>query len=442
MCGLRGNIPSQNKDVCKSCDTVFWYHTKFDVVIKFCKGKFNKFEFPVIEIYEFHVIFFQKFVTGCKNFVTLSEFQGKPEASKCGKCRHRGRQNYFARKNVSPKYVEISSPYTASEDGDSDFDVENNSADMMLSATHGVVSVKNKPPIAPRIPRSKSDELSPSPRMALLSSGGKSISSGPTPPTSLPRVPFNRSISDISLQSVTGTPVVRGICMDLKDTPKPPSALKRGNTPHSVRKSSKKLPDSLTNTMLRKNLGNMNKSSPRTVSFSLTPSTGSEYDAHGGYEYDSSAIIIPSKEQDTWDSGLGAKEWDPSANPLMGLAMLTEHLSSNFSPQGKKRSISQMDSSSSPSSSSSKTTSYLPSMISAVKMSSTVPSVISSSAYTADMIESLTCSPNLKIQIPELNSIDSEDEYCSSRLPPRKRQLQEQPMSVIAAGGRVIDYYN
>ena len=39
MCGLRGNIPSQNKDVCKSCDTVFWYHTKLDVVVKFCKGK-------------------------------------------------------------------------------------------------------------------------------------------------------------------------------------------------------------------------------------------------------------------------------------------------------------------------------------------------------------------------------------------------------------------
>ena len=48
MCGLKGNIPSQNKDVCKSCDTVFWYHTKLDVVIKFCKGKNNTFEFLVI----------------------------------------------------------------------------------------------------------------------------------------------------------------------------------------------------------------------------------------------------------------------------------------------------------------------------------------------------------------------------------------------------------
>merc|ERR1711968_197053 len=220
--------------------------------------------------------------------------------------------------------------------------------------------------------------------------------------------------------------------MDLKDTPKPPSALKRGNTPHSVRKSSKKLPDSLTNTMLRKNLGNMNKSSPRTVSFSLTPSTGSEYDAHGGYEYDSSAIIIPSKEQDTWDSGLGAKEWDPSANPLMGLAMLTEHLSSNFSPPSKKRTISQLRS---PSSASSIPTAYFPSMISGVSIPPSTSSVMSSSAYTPDLIESLSKSADLKIQIPQLNSTDSEDNYCNSRLPPRKRQLQEQHISVISAGG-------
>lgn len=398
MCGLKGNIPSQNKDVCKSCDTVFWYHTKLDVVIKFCKG--------------------------CKNFVTLSEFQEKPEASKCGKCRHRGRQNYFARKNVSPKYGGNSSPYTASDDGDSDFEGENNSAEMMLSAIHGVVSVKNRPPIAPRIPRSRSNEQSPSPRTSLPT--------GPTP-TSLPRVAFSRSISDTSLSSTTGTPALRGICLDLKDTPKPPSALKHGSTPHSVKKSNKKLPDSLVNVMHRKSYGNMNKSSPRTVSFALTPSTASEYNVNTRYVYDASATIVPSNQQERWDTGLGAKEWDPSANPLMGLAMLTEHLSSNFSPPSKKRTISQL---SSPSSSSSlKPTSFLPSMISAASLPPSTSSVISSSAYTADMIESLTKSPNLKIQIPELNCIDSEDDYCGSRLPPRKRQLQDQHISVIAAGG-------
>lgn len=43
MCGLKGNIPSQNKDVCKSCDTVFWYHRKLDVVIKFCKGAHSEY---------------------------------------------------------------------------------------------------------------------------------------------------------------------------------------------------------------------------------------------------------------------------------------------------------------------------------------------------------------------------------------------------------------
>lgn len=76
MCGLSDvEIPSQNKDVCKTCDTSFWYFQKLDVVVKFCKG--------------------------CKNFVCLSEFEDKPEASKCGRCRHRGRQNYFSKKKGS-----------------------------------------------------------------------------------------------------------------------------------------------------------------------------------------------------------------------------------------------------------------------------------------------------------------------------------------------------
>jgi hypothetical protein len=81
MCGLDGKkevqIPAQNKDVCKSCDTAFWHCKAHDVVVKFCKG--------------------------CKNFVPLGEFEDKPEASKCGKCRQRGRQNYFARKKTNSK---------------------------------------------------------------------------------------------------------------------------------------------------------------------------------------------------------------------------------------------------------------------------------------------------------------------------------------------------
>ena len=38
MCGLVGNIPAQNKDVCKMCDTAFWFFSKLNLVIKFCKG--------------------------------------------------------------------------------------------------------------------------------------------------------------------------------------------------------------------------------------------------------------------------------------------------------------------------------------------------------------------------------------------------------------------
>ena len=80
MCGRDGNskcvIPAQNKDVCKDCDTSYWRCVRWNVVVKFCKG--------------------------CKNFATLSDFHEKPEASKCGKCRQRGRLNYFARKKSSP----------------------------------------------------------------------------------------------------------------------------------------------------------------------------------------------------------------------------------------------------------------------------------------------------------------------------------------------------
>ena len=77
MCGRSGDnpavtIPSQNKDVCRDCDVAYWLLLQHTVMIKFCKG--------------------------CKNFVTLSEFAEKPEASKCSKCRQRGRDNYFSRK--------------------------------------------------------------------------------------------------------------------------------------------------------------------------------------------------------------------------------------------------------------------------------------------------------------------------------------------------------
>lgn len=73
MCGDRkAAIPSQNKDVCKTCDSGYWLVESVQVVVKFCKG--------------------------CKNFTRLHDFRDKPEATKCIKCRQRGRQNYFAKK--------------------------------------------------------------------------------------------------------------------------------------------------------------------------------------------------------------------------------------------------------------------------------------------------------------------------------------------------------
>jgi hypothetical protein len=73
MCGaVDVVIPTQNKDVCKSCDSSFWYNAKLNVAFKFCKG--------------------------CKNFVTLEMFADKPDASKCCRCRRRGRENYLTKK--------------------------------------------------------------------------------------------------------------------------------------------------------------------------------------------------------------------------------------------------------------------------------------------------------------------------------------------------------
>jgi hypothetical protein len=42
MCGrVRGvecEIPNQNKDVCKTCDSAYWRLLRDDVIVKFCKG--------------------------------------------------------------------------------------------------------------------------------------------------------------------------------------------------------------------------------------------------------------------------------------------------------------------------------------------------------------------------------------------------------------------
>ena len=77
MCGdFDVVIPTQNKDVCKGCDSAFWYNAKLNVTFKFCKG--------------------------CKNFVTLEMFSDKPDASKCCRCRRRGRAWSRAERGLHP----------------------------------------------------------------------------------------------------------------------------------------------------------------------------------------------------------------------------------------------------------------------------------------------------------------------------------------------------
>lgn len=90
MCGESNvHIPSQNKNICKICDSSFWLHNSLNIVFKFCKG--------------------------CKNFFILEEFSDKPEGTKCRKCRQRGRDNYLNKKsqgitNSTSNYLNTPSP--------------------------------------------------------------------------------------------------------------------------------------------------------------------------------------------------------------------------------------------------------------------------------------------------------------------------------------------
>ena len=69
-------IPRQNKDVCRECDKALWRHRASDVHFKWCKG--------------------------CKRFRNLVAFAEKLAASKCDRCRERGRQGYMRRKGGGP----------------------------------------------------------------------------------------------------------------------------------------------------------------------------------------------------------------------------------------------------------------------------------------------------------------------------------------------------
>ena len=73
-------IPTQNKDVCKICDTVTWKHCATLCYFKWCKG--------------------------CKRFHNLDSFAGKLKASKCDASRARGRAGYMRRKDGTPNLDE------------------------------------------------------------------------------------------------------------------------------------------------------------------------------------------------------------------------------------------------------------------------------------------------------------------------------------------------
>jgi len=68
-------IPRQNKDVCRDCDKALWRHNESNTHFKWCKG--------------------------CKRFRNLTAFAEKVAASKCDRCRERGRLGYQRRKGGS-----------------------------------------------------------------------------------------------------------------------------------------------------------------------------------------------------------------------------------------------------------------------------------------------------------------------------------------------------
>jgi hypothetical protein len=64
------------QDVCRECDKATWVHASTGCYFKWCKG--------------------------CKRFRNLVAFAEKLAASKCDRCRERGRQGYMRRKGGGP----------------------------------------------------------------------------------------------------------------------------------------------------------------------------------------------------------------------------------------------------------------------------------------------------------------------------------------------------
>ena len=57
MCGQVTAIPTQNKQVCRDCDSSFWYLQEYDVVVKFCKGSFLRYICLSLNLSDSHVVY-------------------------------------------------------------------------------------------------------------------------------------------------------------------------------------------------------------------------------------------------------------------------------------------------------------------------------------------------------------------------------------------------
>ncbi|RYG95486.1 hypothetical protein EON65_55905, partial [archaeon] len=78
MCGRTDvHIPTQNKNICRLCDSSYWLSLQYQRVFRYCKG--------------------------CKNFVFLEDFTDKPTGTKCERCRDRERLLYLQRRQKLDK---------------------------------------------------------------------------------------------------------------------------------------------------------------------------------------------------------------------------------------------------------------------------------------------------------------------------------------------------
>ena len=223
----------------------------------------------------------------------LSEFEEKPEASKCGKCRHRGRQNYFARKKYSLK---SGSPYT-SADNSSEDDVDDNSSE-------GFVDVG----------RASNDS-------DTFKVGTQNL------------VDESQDISS-----------VRGICFDVNTaitaaTPAknhPAGSKKTVYPPRSVQRNDTNTNQLQNHSAFPVNFQHSYRKTPRSVKSSPKTIVLSTPDLHSPCIFSNKSLgKISSSKTESYESNLdygiieASMTWD-SSNPLVHLAMLTERVFSAY----------------------------------------------------------------------------------------------------------------